>query len=429
MKLGVIGGGVLGLTLALRRVQAGDEVIIFEKAQEAGGLASSFPVTDKGKDGAHLEKFYHHIFGTDKDIIRLIEEMGLTSEMVWKKPNSSILRYGKLHRLDGVVNILKLGALPFIDRIRFGAAGAYLKFEKNYQRLSKTTATKWVQRWMGKKSYEAIWKPQLVGKFGDKYDQIAMPWLWSRIHERTFALGYMRGGYDKFYVKLEEAVRKAGGQIRFGANVTTIRPAENDKVVVVDNGQEFVFDKVVATVPTRIFTKLAEDNLPQSYIEKYSGQNSVEHYAAHVAVLSLNRSVTPAYWISIGDPDYPFLAMVEHTNFMPASDYDGQVLLYLGNYLPMNHPLLDKNEEEVLAEFIPAVQRINPEFDRSWIKKVWLWKAPYAQPIVTLDYYSKLPPHETPIPNVYLANMAHVYPQDRGQNYSIKLGEKIAKML
>ncbi len=429
MKLGVIGGGVLGLTLALRRAQAGDEVVIFEKAAEAGGLASSFPVTDKGQNGPHLEKFYHHIFGTDKDIIRLIDEMGLTSEMVWKTPNSSILHGGKLHRLDGVLNILRLKPLPFLDRIRFGAMGAYLKFEKNYQRLSKTTATEWVQKWMGKKSYEVIWKPQLTGKFGDKYNQIAMPWLWSRIHERTFALGYMRGGFDKFYVRLEEAVGKNGGQIRYGTNVTEFRPTADNKVIVLDNGQEFTFDKVVATVPTRIFAQMAKTNLPQSYLDKYTGANSVDHYGAHVLVLSLNRSVSEAYWISVTDPGYPFLAAVEHTNYMSPEDYGGQHLLYLGNYLPMDHALFNKSDAEVLDEFLPAIQKLNPAFDRSWINKTWVWKAPYAQPIVTLDYFSKLPPHETPIANVFLANMAHVYPQDRGQNYSIRLGEKMAKLI
>ncbi|MEI7555013.1 NAD(P)/FAD-dependent oxidoreductase [Candidatus Chlorohelix sp.] len=429
MKLGVIGGGALGLTVALRRAQAGDEVVIFEKGQESGGLAASFPVTAKGKDGSHLEKYYHHIFGTDKDIIRLIDELGLTSEMVWKKPNSAILRDGKIFRLDGVVSILRLKPIPFIDRIRMGVVGLYLKLEGNYQRLAKTTANAWVQKWMGKNSYEVVWKPQLLNKFGDKYDQIAMPWLWSRIHERTFALGYMQGGFNKFYVALEKAVKKAGGQVRFGANISDIKPKPDGKVSITEGGQEYIFDKVVTTVPTRVFTKMAESSLPQSYIEKYGGANSVEHYGAQVVVLSLKRSVMPAYWLSITDPGYPFLAMVEHTNFMPTSDYDGQHLLYMGNYLPHTHPYFSKTAEEMVKEFIPAIKRINPDFDESWINRFWVWGGPYAQPIVTMDYYSKLPPHETPIPNVYLANMAHVYPQDRGQNYSIKLGEKIAKLL
>jgi protoporphyrinogen oxidase len=452
VKLGIIGGGVLGLTVALRRVQAGDEVIIFEKSQEPGGLAASFPVTDR-PDGPYLEKFYHHIFQTDKDIVRLIDELGLTEQLEWKTPPTSTFRNGKVYRMDSAFDELKIQPLKkvlrpltgsaidtavaimrfkpisIIDRLRFGLGGGYLKFESNYGRLEGTTAAKWARKWLGKGAYEAILKPLLTAKFGAKYDQIAMSWLWSRFHERTQFLGYIRGGFHKLYMKLYDTVQAKGGQIKLGANVTGIKAAENGKVLVCADGQEYVFDKVVVTAPTRIFTQIAKDTLPKEYIERYTGSNSVEHYNAHCVILSLDRKFMDTYWLNLNDPGFPFLALVEHTSYMPTSDYDGQHLLYLGNYLPPDHPLFSKSDEEVLKEFLPHLKRINPDFDESWVKKSWVWKAPYAQPIVTIGYKDKLPPHQTPIPNVLLANMAHVYPQDRGQNYSIKLGEKIAKML
>lgn len=452
MKLGIIGGGVLGLTVALRRAQMGDEVVIFEKGQEAGGLAASFPVSDR-PDSPYLEKFYHHIFQTDKDIIRMIDELGLSSQLEWKVKPTSTLLGGKVYRMDSAFDevkqpllrklvkpligspidtalaILRFKPISFINRLRFGLAGAYLKFESKYQRLEKTTAVKWSEKWIGKPAFNAIFKPLLTSKFGSKYDQIAMPWLWSRIHERTAALGYIKGGFHKLYVRLYEAVLAKGGEVRFGANVTAIKATSDDKVLVCADEQEFVFDKVVVTTPTRIFTQVAKESLPQDYIERYTGANSVEHYSAQCLILSLDRKLMPTYWLNINDPGYPFLALVEHTSFMPPEDYDGQHLFYLGNYLAPDHPLLSKTKQEVLDEFLPYLKRINPNFDPCWVKKSWLFRAPYAQPIVTIGYKDKLPPHQTPIPNVLLANMAHVYPQDRGQNYSIKLGEKIAKML
>ncbi len=457
MKLGIIGSGVLGLTVALRRAEAGDEVIIFEKSREPGGLAASFPVTER-EDGPHLEKFYHHIFKTDKDITRLIEELGLGSELEWKTPPTSTLRGGKIYRMDSLFDEIKLGPVkkllrPLIGsapdtalaimcftpvsvlgRIRFGLVGGYLKFEKNYEKLAKLTAAGWARKWMGKSAYEAILKPLLTAKFGVKYDQIAMSWLWSRFHERTQFLGYLRGGFHKLYVKLFDTVKAKGGQVRLGANVTEIRPTEDGKVLVCDDGQEFIFDKVLVTTPTRVFTQLAKESLPKDYIDRYTGPNSVEHYSASCVILSLKQSLLDdklrnTYWLNVNDPGFPFLAVVEHTNYMPSSDYDGQKLVYLGNYLPPNDPLLSKSNEEILAEFLPHLKKINPAFDASWVVKSWVFSAPYAQPIVTIGYKEKLPPHQTPLPNVLLANMAHVYPQDRGQNYSIKLGEKIAKML
>lgn len=456
MRLGIIGGGVLGLTLGLRRANLGDEVVLFEKGKEPGGLAVSFPVTDQGKDGPYLEKFYHHIFKTDKDIIRVIGELGLGDLLEWKTPPTSTLLGGKIYRMDSIFDevksarlrrlvkpligssidtalaVMNFKPLPIMSRLRFGLIGAYLKFESNYQRLSKITAAKWVQKWAGKAAFEKIFKPLLSTKFGDKYDQIAMPWLWSRFHERTQYLGYLKGGFHQLYLKLFEAVQKAGGQVWLESDVTAIRKGTGEqegKVIVTVNGREEIFDKVVVTTPTRVFTQLAKDELPASYVEKYAGPGSVEHYGAHCVVLSLKKKFFDTYWLNVNDPGYPFLAVVEHTNFMPPSDYAGQNLVYMGNYLPMNHALFNKSDEEVLDEFLPHLKKINPDFDKSWVEKAWVWKAGYAQPIVTLDYAGKLPPHETPIPNVYLANMAHVYPQDRGQNYSVRLGEKIAKLI
>ncbi len=428
MKLGIIGGGVLGLTLALRRAEAGDEVTIFEKGSQPGGLAVSFPVSDR-PDSPFLEKFYHHIFQTDKDIIRLIEEMGLTPDLIWQKPPTSILRGGKTFRFDGAIEVLKFKPIPIWDRLRVGMMAAYLKFESNYKRLEKFRAAEWIRKWGGKNGFEAIWKPLLTNKFGTKYDQIALPWFWSRIHERTPFLGYLKGGFHQLYLKLYETVLARGGKVLLNSNVTSIKPAEGEKVLVTADGKELIFDKLVVTTPTRVFTQLARESLPEDYLARYTGPNSVEHYSAQCLILSLDRKLMETYWLNLNDPGIPFLALVEHTSMMPPADYDGQHLLYLGNYLPNDHPLLTKPKEEILAEFLPHLKKVNPAFETGWVKQSWLWNAPFAQPIVTLDYKDKLPPHQTPLPNVLLANMAHVYPQDRGQNYSIKLGEKIAKML
>jgi protoporphyrinogen oxidase len=430
VKLGIIGGGVLGMTLALRRAQLGDDVTVFEKNEQPGGLAVSFPVTEEGEKAPHLEKYYHHIFGTDKAIIAMLDELDLDGDLVWKNPFSAILRGGKVIKLDGnPFTILGFKPLPFISRLRLGLGGAYLKFEGNYQRLAKTTAAKWIQRYMGKKVYEVLWKPQLISKFGDKYSEIAMPWFWSRVHERTSSLGYLKGGFHRLYIGLEKKVREQGGKIQLNADVTGIKSAPGGKVAVTVNGEEYLFDKVVATVPTRLFIKMAGEAIPEAYNQRYSGANSIEHYGAHCVVLGLKKSLMNAYWLSVNDPNYPFMVAVEHTNFMPPEDYGGQHLVYLGNYIPHDHRYFTASDESVIAEYLPHLKRINPEFDESWMLRKWVWKVPYAQPIVTLDYASKLPPHETPIPNCYLANMAHVYPQDRGQNYSIKLAEKIAKIL
>jgi len=420
-EIGIIGGGALGLGAGLRLAQAGRRVVIIEREPVLGGLAAGFRPGEDSK--ASLEKFYHHIFKTDRTIIRTIAELGLEEKLVWGQPVSSLLRGGRIYPMS-VSGVLRFGAIPFVDRLRFGATVAGLKLVPNERRFAGQTATEWTRRWAGRRAYDGFIEPQLAGKFGNRARDISMGWLWSRFHERTIRLGYLRGGFQQLYDAIGERIRSLGGEILLGASATAIR--SRDGCVQVDTPPgTHSFERLLVTAPQRVFERLAE-GLPPDYATSHPGP---EFYSAQVLILALDRPLTDKYWISVGDPGYPFLVLVEHTNFMPASDYGGRNLVYLGNYVPDDAPLLRKSEAEVLAEFLPALKRFNPEFDASWLRDHWLFRAPSAQPIVTTNYVSSLPPIETPLPGVLLATMAHVYPQDRGQNYSLRLGEQMAGLL
>jgi protoporphyrinogen oxidase len=166
--------------------------------------------------------------------------------------------------------------------------------------------------------------------------------------------------------------------------------------------------------------------LPQDYRDKYDWGQA---YGAHCLILALDRPVTDSYWINICDRGYPFTGLFEHTNFRSPKEYGGRHLLYLGNYRPMNDPLFKQSKEEVMATFFPHLQRIVPQFDASWVKESWMFRSPYAQPIVTTDYREHIPPFETPLENLWVANMFQVYPHDRGQNYSLELAEKLVQRI
>jgi protoporphyrinogen oxidase len=280
---------------------------------------------------------------------------------------------------------------------------------------------------MGRRVYDVMWAPMLFGKFGARAEDIAMSWLWSRVHERSLRLGYIRGGFQQMYDAFGERLQSLGGTVLTGTTATAIRSSDDGTVdVSTDRTEPFRFDQLLVTLPTRLFTRLAPE-LPASYVDRYPGP---EHYGAHVLILGLDRPlIDGVYWLNISDRDLPFLALVEHTNFMPPADYGGLHLVYLGNYLPMDHPLFGQSDASILESYLAALKRLRPALDATWVKEHWVFRAPFAQPIVTTDYLSKLPPHETPMPGVFLANMAHVYPQDRGQNYSLRLGERLAKRM
>ncbi len=279
---------------------------------------------------------------------------------------------------------------------------------------------------MGDTAFGVIAEPLLKQKFGEYSDKIAMPWFWSRVHLRSTALGYMRGGFQQLYDTLANRVKSQGGDLRFSTAVTKISPRAEGRVAVgTAEGSSGEYDRVVSTLPARLTIGLTE-GMPDDFRTRFGGGIA---YGAHCLVLELDRPLTNVYWIAINDPGYPFLAVVEHTNYMPAEDYGGKHLVYVGNYLPMDHPLFTRDGETILSEFLPYLQRINPDLQRSWITGLHSFAAPYAQPVVTMDFKEHIAPHVTPIPNLYMANMFQIYPQDRGQNYSIAMAERLARKL
>lgn len=417
---GVLGGGALGLTTALRLAQRGEDVVLFEREPEPGGLAAGFRLGD-----SYLEKFYHHLFRSDTSAQALIGELGLGDKLVWPRPKTSVWLQGRVYQLDSPASVLRFSPLSFPDRLRLGAATAYLKAEPNYHRLESTTADAWLSRWMGRRVHELVWKPQLMSKFGDRHSDIVMAWFWARIHMRSSSLGYLRGGFQQLYNRLVEAIAENGGQTHFGTSVKNVRTRPGGGFRVETDSGTAEFDRVISTLPTRLTVQLTPE-LEGEYASRFG---SVESYGAQCVILALDRPLTDIYWLSINDLDFPFMALVEHTNYMPAEDYGGRHIIYLGNYLPMNHPMFRKSEDEVLAEFLPALKRINPSFSPEWVTGHWLFRAPFAQPLVTLGYADRIPPHQTPIPDLYLANMSQVYPQDRGQNYSIAMANRLVETL
>lgn len=417
---GVLGGGALGLTAALRLAQRGEDVVLFEREPEPGGLAAGFRVGP-----SYLEKFYHHLFRSDTAAQALISELGLGDKLVWPRPRTSIWLNGEAHQLDSPHSVLRFSPLPMLDRFRLGAATAYLKLEPNYHRLEGVTADQWLGRWMGPRAHDLVWKPQLMSKFGERHADIVMSWFWARIHMRSTSLGYLRGGFQQLYNRLVAAIEEHGGSTHFSTAVKSVTRKPDGRFLVETNAGTQELDRVISTLPTRLTSQLIPA-LGEEYGRKYG---SVESFGAQCLILALDRPLTDIYWLSINDLDFPFMALVEHTNYMPPEDYGGRHLIYLGNYLPMDHPLFRKSEEEVLADFLPALARINPNFTPEWVTEHWLFRAPFAQPLVTLGYPDRLPPHDTPIPNLYLANMSQVYPQDRGQNYSIAMANRLIASL
>ncbi|MGH2395245.1 MAG: FAD-dependent oxidoreductase, partial [Candidatus Limnocylindria bacterium] len=344
-------------------------VTVIERESLPGGLAAGFEV----QPGTWLEKFYHHLFRSDRHAIGLIEELGLGDRLEWHAPVTATLHQGEMHQLDSPASLLRFTPLPMRDRLRLGAALATLKVMPDPRLLEGQTAAGWIRRWMGGRAYETVWRPLIQGKFGETADEIAMPWFWARVHDRTQQLGYLRGGFQGLYDALARSIRDHGGETRFGTAVETVRTDDGGFIVMTDAGEDR-FDRVVSTLATRLTARLVPE-LPAEWRERHEWGRA---YGAHCLILALDRPLTSVYWLNVNDPGFPFMALVEHTNYMPAADYGGRHLVYLGNYRPMDDPLMSASRDEILDEFLPHLARINPGFDRSWLTDAWSFAAPFA---------------------------------------------------
>ncbi len=426
MRYGVIGAGVLGLTAALRLAERGHQVTVLERDRVPGGLAASFEVAP----GAWLEKFYHHIFRTDRHAVALIRELGLGDDLRWHRPVTTVFVGGRARQLDSPRSVLQFDPLSVPDRLRLAAGLAYLRLLPSAGSLERATASEWLPRIMGRPAYETVWEPLLRGKFGDAAPEITMAWLWARIHCRTADLGYLRGGFGRLYTALAARLEERGGRIVYGAVVTAIRTSPDGGLAVTfglagagEAGE--AFDRVISTLPTGLTVRLAPD-LPPDYVSAHPAPRAL---GAHCLVLSLDRRLTDVYWIGVNDPGLPFLAAVEHTNMVPEAEYGGRHLVYLGNYRHHDDPIFGMSKEQLIEAFTPGLRRLNPAFDPSWIRDSWSFAALFAQPVVTADFARNIPGFDTPLAGLYVANMFQVYPYDRGQNYSIALAERLVRHL
>lgn len=427
MRVAVIGAGIGGMAAAYDLAKAGHPVTIYEAADYAGGLASGF--REPGWDW-WVEKYYHHWFASDRHMLRLIDELGWSADVIFRRPYTVLYHNGRFYPFDAIPQMALFPGLGWgVNKVRFGLVGLYLKLTSNWQALEKYTVDEWMRRWAGDRVYELMWEPLMVGKFGERYaKQVNMAWLWARIKARTTRLGSFTGGFQAFADRFAARLEEMGVKLCLSTPVRQISAHPGGGLALeLENGPER-FDQVLVTVSPALLARMAP-GLPPQYLQ---GLLSLQSMGAVVMTLALRHPLSPQgyYWYNIPkSAGFPFLALVEHTNFLPPERFGGDHIVYIGDYLEADHEYFRLSQDELLARYLPSLPRINPDFRPEWVRKSWLSRTAYAQPVPLINHSKNIPAIQTPLPGLYFASMSQVYPWDRGTNFAVEIGRRAAGMM
>jgi len=426
-KLAVVGAGLAGLTAALRLTEAGCRVQVFERYPRPGGLARVLEV-----GGEPLEAFYHHLFTSDTAYVALAEELGVAESIEWLPSRMGIWANGRLWDFGTPASLFKFRPLPPVDKLRFALSTLLLQRTKNPARFENVTASDWIRRHQGERVWRSVWGPLLYQKFAGDAERVAMVWLWGKLCLRGRSrsasgmgeqLGYMRGSFAQLVDTLERRLETLGAELHLSDAVRKIERTDEGFRVESRHGS-WTADRVVAATPVPDYLEIAGHLL--SADDRVSLE-SLRATGAICTILELEHSLTPYYWLNIADPEMPFGGLIEHTNYIPRERYGGRHILYISNYLFPDHPLFKAPKTEVLAAYLPKLATVNPAFDPAWVITSHHFRAEYAQPVVTVGYRSQIPPMRSKVPGLYLCSMAQIFPEDRGQNYAIVYGDRVAR--
>ncbi|NMC13121.1 MAG: NAD(P)/FAD-dependent oxidoreductase [Chloroflexi bacterium] len=427
MNIAVLGAGIGGLAAAYDLIKGGNTVTLYEAEDYVGGLAAGFkePHWDWS-----LERYYHHWFASDKYMLELIRELGWQEKVIFPRPYTVVFHKDRFYPLDSIFSAILFPGLGFgFRKARFGLVTLFLRLTNNWQALEKFTVEQWMRKWGGDRNYEMMWEPLVVGKFGERYaKQVNMAWMWARLKARTTRLGTFQGGFQAFADQFASKLKTMGVSLYLSSPVSLLSPSVDGCITTITPQGENHYDQVLVTTSPALLARLAPQ-LPPQYLQ---GLLDLKSMGAVVMVLALNQQLSKEgyYWYNLPkSAGYPFLALVEHTNYLPPEHYGGDHLVYLGDYLETDHEHFVLTQDELLQRFLPSLSRINPDFKPDWVRKSWLWRTRYAQPVPLLNHSRNIPSISTPIPGLYFASMSQVYPWDRGTNFAVEIGRRAARLM
>lgn len=427
-RIGIVGGGMLGMTLAWRFVRSGHQAVIFEAAEHCGGLAAPWQLGEVTWD-----RHYHVILRSDTALRGLLGELELDGDLQWGTTQTGFYVGGKMYSLSNVVDFLRFPPLSPLEKVRLGATIIAASRITDGRALESLTAVEWLTKLSGPNTVEKLWLPLLRAKLGTYATEASAAFIWTIIRRMYGArrsgakreqLGYVLGGYDRILSRFDERLRSAGVDIRCATRVEAVEPRPGG-VTVRAGGREERFDAVAVTLASPLAARVC----PSLTQQERTLCTQVTYQGIVCASMLLEKSISPYYITNITDPGVPFTAVIEMTALVPPQTFGGRALVYLPKYAAPSDPVFAQSDRDCEEAFLSAIQRMRPHFTRSMVRAFRISRVPHVMPVPTLEYSKRLPPMRTATPGLYLASSAHIVNGTLNVNETVTLANETASRL
>ena len=414
----IVGGGMIGLTTAYILARAGHQVRVIEASDKVGGLLSTFEVA-----GTKLEHYYHHFFTHDLEILWLIEELGIEDQLRFHASSIGMYAQQKVYPFGSIPDLLSYTPLPFKDKALFALSSYYLGKLANWKKNENISALEWFDQYAGSKVTQQIWEPLLKVKFGPFADNVPLSWMIGRLSQRMNSrkrggekLGYIQGSLDVLLKALLKKLKELDVEFIFNSPVTGLEKSNQKISSVVCHDQKHSADFHILTVPSPVIS-----NWIQFDSELQKKLNQIEYFGAICVVLELQKKLSSIYWTNVVDSALPFGGVIEHTNWIDPSQYDGKHIVYLSRYFSKNEDLASMTDKDIETRMLSGLHQMFPNLNKKDINQTRVFKTKYAAFACDLNFSRQIPSFETSISNLFIANMPHVYPDERSVNNSIRI--------
>ncbi len=426
----IVGGGFTGLTAAYVLAKQGKSVQVIEADSTPGGLAGVFEFDD----GVRVEKFYHHWFNNDVFVPELVKELGLEGDVILLPTRTGMYFNGRMWKLSTPLDLLRFKALSFVDRIRLGLLVFQVRKIKDWKSIEHLSIREWLEGMCGKSVYKVVWEPLIDSKFSVYAEAVNAVWMWKKLVLRGSTrndkggeeLAYFKGGFGRLAEALVSAIRTHGGEVTLNTKVQGLATEGKRITAVITDKGEVAGKKFLFTPSFPLIANMFEGNADDQWLAKL---RRVKYLGNMCLVLRLKQSLSDTYWLNVNDPGFPFVGVIEHTNFDTPENYKGTHIAYLSRYLATEDPVWAYTDEQYLDFALGHLKRMFPKFEKGWVVDYKVWRSEYAQPVTERGYSQYVPDASTPYDNALISTMAQIYPEDRGTNYAIREGRAIAEQL